>query len=48
MGYGDIGVFSVYPDQNSHYKLTTPNIDQLAKDGIQFTDSYAGAPVCTL
>jgi arylsulfatase len=26
--------------------LTTPNIDQFAKDGMRFTNAYAGAPVC--
>ena len=26
--------------------LITPNIDQFAKDGMRFTNAYAGAPVC--
>lgn len=26
--------------------LLTPNIDQFAKDGMRFTNAYAGAPVC--
>jgi arylsulfatase A-like enzyme len=39
MGYGDP---SVYGQQ----KIETPNIDQLAADGMRFTQGYAGAPVC--
>src|SRR6185436_6594291 len=27
-------------------KIKTPNLDQLAKDGIRFTDAYAGSTVC--
>ena len=27
-------------------KLKTPNIDRMAKEGIQFTQALAGAPVC--
>ena len=26
--------------------LLTPNIDQFAKEGMRFTNAYAGAPVC--
>ncbi len=33
-------------DNGSHYKLVTPYLDQLASQGMRFTDSYAGAPVC--
>jgi arylsulfatase A-like enzyme len=29
-----------------HPDLLTPNIDQLASEGIRFTNAYAGAPVC--
>ena len=28
-------------------KLDTPNIDQLARDGMLFTDAYSASPVCT-
>lgn len=28
-------------------KLDTPHIDQLAKEGLLFTDAYSAAPVCT-
>lgn len=40
LGYGDIGV-------NGQKLIRTPNIDALAKEGITFTDFYAGAPVCS-
>lgn len=40
LGYGDIGV-------NGQKLIGTPNIDALAKEGIRFTDFYAGAPVCS-
>ncbi len=39
MGYGDVGVYG----QN---KIKTPNIDQLANDGMKFTQHYAGSTVC--
>src|SRR5438128_2244142 len=39
LGYGDLGCYgqSVIP---------TPNIDRLAKEGMRFTQAYAGATVC--
>lgn len=39
LGYGDLG----YMGQE---KLSTPNIDRLASQGMIFTDHYAGSPVC--
>ncbi len=40
MGYGDLSCYG--------NKITlTPNIDRLAKEGIRFTDFYAGASLCT-
>jgi len=39
LGYGDIGVYG-------QQKIETPNIDNLAKQGMLFTQHYAGAPVC--
>ncbi|WP_289054845.1 arylsulfatase [Carboxylicivirga marina] len=39
LGYGDVGF-------NGQDKIETPRIDQLAKEGIIFTNHYAGAPVC--
>ena len=39
LGYGDIGCYG-------QKKNKTPNIDSLAKEGIQFTDHYSGSTVC--
>jgi arylsulfatase A-like enzyme len=39
VGYGDIGIYGG--------KVPTPNIDQLARDGIMFTNAYATAATCT-
>ena len=40
LGYGDLGCYGAT-------KNRTPNIDQLAKDGMKFTDFYSSSPVCT-
>ena len=39
LGYGDIGPFG-------QTKIRTPNLDQLAKEGMRFTQCYAGNAVC--
>lgn len=39
LGYADLGAYG-------QEKIQTPNIDALAKNGMLFTDFYAGAPVC--
>lgn len=39
-GWGDVGY-------NSHPVLRTPNLDQMAREGIRFDRFYAGAPVCS-
>jgi arylsulfatase A-like enzyme len=39
MGYGDPGCYG-------QTKIQTPNIDALAKQGMRFTQAYAGAAVC--
>ena len=39
LGYGDVGCYG-------QKQIATPNIDQLAKEGMLFTRHYAGAPVC--
>jgi len=41
MGYGDLGVYN--PDS----KVPTPNLDQLANEGIRFTDAYCPVSVCS-
>lgn len=40
LGYGDLGCYG-------HRHIQTPNLDRLAAEGMQFTDCYAGAPVCS-
>lgn len=39
LGYGDLGCYG-------QKVIQTPHIDQLAADGMRFTDHYAGATVC--
>ncbi len=39
-GYGDLGCYGADD-------LRTPHLDQLAKDGVRFTDFYANGPTCT-
>ncbi len=39
LGYGELGAFG-------QQKIETPHIDHLAKEGMKFTQHYAGAPVC--
>ncbi|MCA1901921.1 MAG: arylsulfatase [Candidatus Hydrogenedens sp.] len=39
LGYGDIGCYG-------QEQILTPNIDRLAKEGMLFTDGYAGSTVC--
>lgn len=40
LGYGDLGAYG-------NDIIKTPNIDQLASDGVLFTQAYAGASVCS-
>lgn len=40
LGYGDLGCYG-------SEKIRTPHIDQLAKEGMKFTDFYSSSPVCT-
>ncbi|RKQ42419.1 arylsulfatase [Roseivirga pacifica] len=39
LGYGELGSYG-------QQIIQTPNIDQLASEGMRFTNFYAGAPVC--
>jgi len=41
MGYGDIS----YLNRNS--KIKTPHLDEMAQNGIHFTDAHSGSAVCT-
>ena len=40
LGYGDLGCYG-------QQLIKTPNIDQLAAEGVLFKQAYAGGPVCT-
>lgn len=50
LGYGDVGVF--YQNQRAAKKdrsvpfFTTPQLDQMAGQGMMLTQHYCGAPVC--
>ncbi len=39
LGYGELGCYG-------QQKIKTPHLDQLAKEGIRFTQHYTSAPVC--
>ncbi|HUE73261.1 MAG TPA: arylsulfatase [Pirellulaceae bacterium] len=39
LGYGDVGCFG-------QKQIQTPNLDRLAREGMRFTDFYAGSTVC--
>ena len=41
MGFGDVSCLN--PDS----KISTPNLDRLAQEGITFTDAHSGSAVCT-
>ncbi len=41
MGYGDVSCY------NPEAKLRTPHLDQLAQQGMRFTDAHAASAVCT-
>src|SRR5437660_5436135 len=40
LGYGDLGCYG-------HPSIRTPNLDQMAREGMRFTDFYVAACVCT-
>ncbi len=41
MGYGDLNI------QNPDSKIPTPNLDQLAREGMRFTDGHSSSGICT-
>ncbi len=40
LGYGDLACYG-------HPTIRTPNLDKLAKQGVQFTEFYSASPVCS-
>lgn len=41
MGYGDLAI------QNPNSKIPTPNLDQLSREGLRFTDGHSSSGICT-
>jgi arylsulfatase A len=41
LGFGDLGCY------NSESKIPTPHLDQLAKEGMRFTDGHSSSGICT-
>ncbi|MBD0831979.1 sulfatase family protein [Aestuariibaculum sediminum] len=41
MGYGDLNI------QNLNSKIPTPNLDQLAREGMRFTDAHSSSGICS-
>ena len=41
LGYGDVACY------NPQSQIPTPNLDQLAKEGMRFTDAHSPATVCS-
>ncbi len=41
LGYGDVAIY------NTESKVPTPRMDQLAREGMKFTDAHSPATVCT-
>lgn len=50
LGYGDLGIFyqnsRKFTENRNLPAFLTPNLDEMASDGIQLTRHYCGAPVC--
>ncbi len=41
LGYGDVGVY------NPEAAFRTPNLDEMAREGIRFTDAHSPSTICT-
>ncbi|MCC9654950.1 sulfatase family protein [Rhodopirellula halodulae] len=41
LGFGDLNI------QNADSKIPTPNLDQLAREGMRFTDGHSSSGICT-
>ncbi len=46
LGYGDLGCFYQNGRPAGSMKITTPEIDRMAGEGLMMTHHYTGAPVC--
>lgn len=47
LGYCEIEPYScVVPEGHNHPRISTPNLVKFAQEGLKFTNSYAGAPIC--
>ncbi len=44
LGYADLGC---YGGRDAQFGMISPNIDQLAEQGMMFTDGYSNSPVCS-
>ena len=45
LGMGDLGSFNINSAKKS--KIPTPNLDQLAAQGMRFTDAHSSSGICT-
>lgn len=43
LGWGEVGSF---PAGSPHGRIATPNLDKFAREGMKFTNAYAGYTVC--
>lgn len=46
LGYGDVGFAFQQKRPTGEIRISTPNIDRLAAEGVELTDHYCAAPVC--
>ena len=42
LGWGEVGL---YPAGSAHGRISTPNLDAFGREGLRFTNSYAGYTV---
>lgn len=43
LGWGELGL---YPSSSAHGRIATPSLDKFGREGIVFTNAYAGYTVC--
>ncbi|NCW81933.1 MAG: hypothetical protein EBV68_08680, partial [Betaproteobacteria bacterium] len=44
LGYADLGC---YGGRDASFGAVSPRLDQLASEGLRFTDGYSNSPVCS-